>query len=409
MNVIAFYCRENSLFVRVRFAPVCFMPLLVPLFVLIAYYITKPYELYNQKRYIKQCKEKLKNHKNLIKIGITGSYGKTSVKRILCTLLEEKFKVLATPASYNTPMGICKAVKELKDDHQVFIAEMGARRIGDIKALTQIVEPDFAIINGIVEQHLESFGSLKAVKQTKFELVEHMKGGTVAYTVDNEHTLSMFDACKIKSIPTGITTENNPTVYAKNIQFSESGTDFILNIFGNERRCHTKLLGKHSISNICLAVAIAHELGLTDSEICAGISRLTAVEHRLSISKTASGITIIDDSYNSNPRGFDAALEVLSFFEGRKIVVTPGMVELGVLEDMINYDLGKKLAKSCDLAVLVGRSGAYIIRSGMLESGFDMEQVIQASTLDQAMKKLTPLLKSGDIVLFENDLPDKFD
>ena len=408
LNVLAFYLREHTLFVRIRLFPICLMPVCVPLFVLIAYYITKPIEKSIQEKYIKKCKQALDSRNDLIKIGITGSYGKTSVKRILCTLLEEKYKVLATPASYNTPMGICKAVNRLKEDHRVFIAEMGARHGGDIEKLTKIVNPDYAILTGITGQHLESFGSISTIKQTKFELVQNMKGNAVAYTVDSEHTHSLFENCSLNTIPAGLDLTRNPKVFAKDIKIDENGSTFILNVHGKEIKCHTKLLGSHSVSNICAAVAIAYELGLTISEISAGISRLSVVEHRLSVTKNANGITIIDDSYNSNPQGFDAALEVLEFFKGRKIVVTPGMVELGMTEDMENYQLGKKLVTKCDLAVLVGRSGAYVIRNGLIENGFPIDNVIQASTLEQAMKKLAPLLKSGDVILFENDLPDKF-
>ena len=407
LNVIAFYARANTLLVRIRFAPICIMPFGVPIFLLLAYYITKPFERSIQKKYIKKCTQKLKDRADLIKIGITGSYGKTSVKMFLRTILEEKYNVLATQGSYNTPMGICKSVKRLKSEHQIFIAEMGARHVGDISELAKIVEPNYAIINGITGQHLETFGTLSAIKQTKYELVENMKEGVVAYTVDSENTVSLFEDCKLKCIPAGLNKEL-ASVYATDIKTGESGTDFELHIYEKSIRCHTSLIGTHNVSNICLAVAIANELGLTLPEISAGISRLTAVEHRLSVSKTPTGVTIIDDSYNSNSRGFEVALETLSYFNGRKIVITPGMVELGAVEDMENYLLGKKLAKACDIAILVGRSAIFTIKSGLVENGFNPDKIIQASTLEQAMKKLQDVIKEGDVILFENDLPDKF-
>jgi UDP-N-acetylmuramoyl-tripeptide--D-alanyl-D-alanine ligase len=211
----------------------------------------------------------------------------------------------------------------------------------------------------------------------------------------------------LKTLPAGIN-KGNAVVYPTDVILSENGMDFTLHVYEKSVRCHTSLLGAHSLSNICLAAAIAFELGLTLSEISAGISRLTAVEHRLSVMKTSSGITILDDSYNSNVMGFDAALEVLSYFNGRKIVITPGLVELGVTENMENYNLGKKLAAACDIAVLVGRSACFAIKGGLIENGFNPDNVIQAGTLDQAMKKLQEILKPGDVLLFENDLPDKF-
>ncbi len=407
LNTIAFYARANTLLVRIRFAPICIMPFGVPIFVLLAYYITKPFERVIQKKYIKKCTEKLKKRTDLIKIGITGSYGKTSVKMFLCTMLEEKYNVLATPSSYNTPMGICKSVKRLKEEHQVFIAEMGARHVGDISELAKIVEPNYAIINGITGQHLETFGTLNAIKQTKYELVESMKDGVVAYTVDSENTVSLFGDCKLKCVPAGLN-KKLAAVYATDIKSGENGSDFELHIYEKSIRCHTQLMGVHNISNICLSAAICHELGLSLAEISAGISRLTAIEHRLSVTKTPAGVTVIDDSYNSNSKGVDAALEVLGYFKGRKIVITPGMVELGAIENMENYLIGKKLAMACDIAVLVGRSAAFAIKGGLVENGFDPDKIIQASTLEQAMKKLQEVIKEGDVILFENDLPDKF-
>lgn len=408
LNVFAFYFSENSLLVRIRLAPICLMPLFIPVFVLVGYYITKPYELHVQKKYVNLCINRLKERNDLIKIGITGSYGKTSIKRFLTTILEEKYSVLATPSSYNTPMGICKTVKYLKSTHQVFIAEMGARRIGDIGKLAKIVEPDYAIISGITNQHLETFGTLNAIKQTKYELVESMSSGTVVYTVDNEETTELFSDCKIKSIPAGLNLFLKPEVYAKNIAVDHDGTRFTLVVHSEEIECKTQLLGRHNVSNLCISAAIAYEIGLSLPEISAGISRVTPVEHRLSVTKNDRGIIIIDDSYNSNPVGFDAAMEVLNLFKGRKIVITPGMVEMGFAEDMENYRLGKKLASSCDIAVLVGRIAALIIKSAMVENGFDPEKIIYANTLDAAMKKLNEIIKEGDVILFENDLPDKF-
>ena len=408
LNIAAFYLKFNPLLVRIRLCPLCVMPLAVPFLVLVAYYITKPYEKSVQKKYIKKCMAKLYARPDLIKIGITGSYGKTTVKEILKTLLEEKFNVLSTPSSYNTPMGICKTVKRLKPSHQVFIAEMGARHVGDIRELTEIVRPNYAVINGIVGQHLETFGSLAAIKQTKYEIVESMPDGVVAYTVDNDNTAELFNECKLKCVGAGLNLNRNPEVYATDLKVTTSGSEFVLHAGGESVKCFTALLGKHNVSNICLAAAIARETGLTLGEICAGISRLRAVPHRLEVRETPKGVTIIDDSYNSNTQGIIAALDVLSKFDGRKIVVTPGLVELGREQDLENYKFGKRLADVCDLAVLVGRTATYRIQDGLVDGYFDCENIIVAKDLDSARKKLEKLLKSGDVVLFENDLPDKF-
>jgi len=408
MNALAYALRFNVLLVRIRYAVICLMPVCVPFFVLLAYYITKPFENARQRKYIVNCTKTLCDHPDLIRIGITGSYGKTSVKEILKTLLQEKYNVLSTPSSYNTPMGICKTVATLKPEHNVFIAEMGARHVGDIATLAEIVKPDYAIINGIVGQHLETFGTLAAVQHTKYELVESMKKGVVAYTIDNEATSELFSDCKIKSVPAGLDKSKKPQVYAENIVLSTNGSEFVLCIGERKIRCHTALMGSHNVSNICLAVAIASEMGLADEEICAGISRIQPIKHRLECVKNADGVTIIDDSYNANTRGIDAAMEVLSSFGGRKIVVTPGLVELGREEDIENYRLGKKMAAVCDIAILVGKSATYRIQDGLIDGGFDNSKIIIVKELDSAKKKLKKIVKKGDVVLFENDLPDKF-
>ena len=408
MNLLAYALSFNSLIVRVRYAVICVLPVCVPFFVLTAYYITKPFENARQKKYVDKCTEKLCSHPDLIRIGITGSYGKTSVKEILRTLLDEKFEVLATPSSYNTPMGICKTVNELKPSHNVFIAEMGARHVGDIATLASIVKPDYAVINGIVGQHLETFGTLAAVQQTKYELVESMNKGVVAYTVDSEATAALFSDCKIRSVATGLNLSAKPAVYAEDLVLTDGGSDFTLSINGRKMRCHTVLLGSHNVSNICLAAAIASEMGLSDAEICAGISRIKPIKHRLEPITNADGVTIIDDSYNANTRGIDAAMEVLGAFDGRKIVVTPGLVELGREEDLENYRLGKKMAGVCDIAVLVGKSATYRIQDGLIDGGFDDANIVIVKDLESAKRRLRRILKKGDVVLFENDLPDKF-
>ena len=168
------------------------------------------------------------------------------------------------------------------------------------------------------------------------------------------------------------------------------------------------MLGSHNISNICLAVAIAAEMGLTSDELCSGIARLKPVKHRLECRKNDQGVTIIDDSYNANTCGIDAAMEVLAEFDGRKIVVTPGLVELGREEDLENYRLGKKMSEVCDIAILVGKSATYRIQDGLIDGGFDNSRIIIVKELDSAIKELKKIVCRGDVVLFENDLPDKF-
>ncbi len=399
----------NDILYRVRFCLVCLTPICVPCIVGLANAINKPIENLNNAKYIDRCKKKLAEQKDLIKIGITGSYGKTTVKEILKTILSEKYSVLATPASYNTPMGICKTVKNLNSSYDIFIAEMGARHEGDIRELCDIVRPNFGIINGIVEHHMETFSSLNQIKNTKFELVNGVeKGGKVIITCDNENTFSMKENCKGNILVAGLDLSKNPNVYATNVEVGTFGSKFTLHIGEKQVDCITALLGAHNISNILLCACLCNELNMSIDQISAGIARIKPINHRLEVSISDSGVIILDDSYNSNVNGTKAALEVFSKFDGKKIIITPGMVELGKYEDRENFELGKRLATVIDFAVLVGSYGAYKIRDGLLESGFSLDNIYMAKDLDAASSYLKKIVKPKDVVLFENDLPDKF-
>lgn len=407
VNLIAIPLK-NALIFNFRYAVLCICPLLVPYLVLLAYYINEPYERASNKKYLRKCKQKLLERPDLIKIGVTGSYGKTSVKEILHAILSQKYSVLSTPNSFNTPLGISKTVKRLENSHEVFIAEMGARHIGDIKELTRLVEPNIAVITGVTNQHVETFKLLENIVRTKYEIIENMNGGKAVFNADNKISVDMFKKCKLEKTLAGVEKSKFSSVYATDIIVSENGTKFTLHVGETEIETSTCLIGKHNVSNICLAVAVAKYLGLTDSEIALGISKIKPIKHRLELIKSDNGVTVIDDSYNANVEGIKSALSVLSNFNGKKIIVTPGLVELGILEGEENYKLGALMAKVVDVAVLVGRARALRIREGLLSQGFSENQIIMVKSLNEAKEELKKLLSKGDVVLFENDLPDKY-
>ena len=407
VNLLAIPFRKNLL-ANFRYAILCLCPMAVPFLLLIAYYINEPFEKRNNLKYVKNCKLKLQSADGLIKIGITGSYGKTTVKEILKTLLSEKYNVLSTPASYNTPLGICKTVKHLTPSHDVFIAEMGARRVGDIKELTEIVNPTIAVITGITSQHLETFKLFENVKKTKYELIENMNGGKAVFNADNKFTREFFNDCTFEKRLAGIDKSAKPYVYASDIEINSQGSTFTLHVGKKSQKVTTTLLGNHNVSNICMAVAVADYLGLTIGEICAGISRVKPIEHRLQLISSQNGITILDDSYNANPEGVKCALDTLKQFSGKKIVVTPGIVEIGIHENEQNFSFGLHLSKVADYVILVGRGRTLRIREGLLFGEFNTDNIIMANSLDDAKNKLSSIATSGDVVLFENDLPDKY-
>ncbi len=389
------------------------MILLIPVFMLLATMIAFPIEMRIQKRYYNEAKAKIKSMKNLKVIGITGSYGKTSTKYFVKTILSEKYNTIMTPESYNTPMGITKVIREsLKDEHEVFVCEMGARNVGDIKELVELASPSIGILTSIGPQHLETFKFIENVASTKYELIEGLPADGIAiFNADNKFCLDFSRITKQKKYLYGISNEDQDIfIYAEEIKNSRQGLKFtIKGQNGIEFECQTALLGKHNISNILAAVCVALHLDLSADQIISGISKIKPVPHRLELIPTNNGVTVIDDAFNSNPTGAKEALEAIKdFSDGRKIIITPGMVELGTIEYEENKKLGKIIAECCDYAILIGQKRSKPILEGLKECSFQEENIRIAANLDEATKMLGQIVKSGDVVLFENDLPDNY-
>lgn len=402
------YLINSEMVALLRFSIICGMPILTPYILFVAHLVNKPLEETIKKYYLNKAKERLNNSK-VVKIGITGSYGKTSVKEILTTLLSQKYRVLATPQSYNTPMGIALTTQKLDSTHDIFIAEMGARAKGDIKELAQLVNPTFAVLTGINNQHLETFGSVENIMETKYELFENLnEDGIGFFSLDNEKNKRLFDKFNQTKYGSGLD-KNDNLVWASEIITDNQGTSFVLNIKGEKPiNCKTVLLGKHSVSNICLASSVAYKIGLTPQEIASGINRISSIGHRLELVPNNKNIVIIDDSYNSNVDGAGSAMEVLSSFNGRKIVLTPGLVELGKMENVSNFELGRKIAKTADFAIVIGTHNAEMLIKGLKDGGMQTTNISFAKTLNKGNELLNNMLREGDVVMFLNDLPDNY-
>lgn len=385
------YVWGNALFSVLKYCVLSVLPPLAPFLVMLANLVAQIYEVPHNKKFIKNAKAKLAASEIKV-IGITGSYGKTSAKNILSSLLDGKFKVLSTPRSHNTPMGIAMSVNNNNlDDYDVFIAEMGARHVGDIAELCAICPPDYSMITGICSQHLESFLTVENIVKAKGEII----GATKEICVVSGECYDSF-----KDIDGRI--EKCDCV--KDVASDASGTQFILCLGGEEKKVKTKLLGEHSAYNIGLCAQVAFNLGLTLDEIAAKIEGLDFIEHRLQLIKT-NGVNILDDGYNANVKGAEAAITVLKYFPEKRIVVTPGLVELGILEDKENFALGEKLA-GLDAVILVGETLIGAIKEGYLSAGGQKEKLFTAPTLTEAQTLLRGIIKAGDTVLFLNDLPD---
>lgn len=405
----------------------------MPVVVVLAAFIAYPIETLISDHYISSARWKIirPKYSHLIRIGITGSYGKTSTKFILKTILSEKYNVLATPESYNTTMGNVKIIrKELKPEHQVFISEMGARYPGDIRKICDFVYPQIGIITSIGSQHLESFKTIENVVKTKSELLKALpvKGGTgnlaqmyswpsknafkkdsaIFLPVDGAFCSELYKNEKQREKFSYSVSDKGASVYAKNIKMSAEGCEFTAVTSIGEIKCVSKLLGELNVQNILGAIAIAIYLGLSKEQIARGVSKIEPIPHRLQILPSDNGTIVIDDAFNSNPVGSKMALDVLKEFKGRKIVITPGMVELGAKEEFYNNEFGKHMAKCADVAILVGTKRSKPIEKGLLDAGFDTMNIYVVPDLNAATKKLAEITSVGDVVLFENDLPDNY-
>lgn len=390
----------------VKFGALCVVPAVVVFIVPVVHLIMLPLEKLIVSRYLHQAKSKLAKRNDLIKIGITGSYAKTSVKYILNTILSQKYKVCMSPQSFNTQTGLSKVVNNyLTDLDQVLIAEMGARSKGDIKKLCKLISPQYAIITGISPQHLLTFKSLDNIKRTKFELVEALsQNGVCVFNGFDQEVCDMYSWANVdKKYLVG----KDKDISAKDIQFDQDGTKFVLVLGEKEYNVHTKLLGEHNVQNILLCVQMAKCLGLSDQQIVRGIKSLQPVPHRLELVKTATNL-ILDDSFNANIRGSKIALDVLRKLPGRKIVITPGLVELGEREYDENVVFGEQIAGVADFVIIVNKVNFEAIKEGLDNKKFKEENISQAETLEQAKILMKEILQPGDTVLFENDLPDNY-
>lgn len=382
---------QNNIFNLLRYLPLSVFPLLSLPIIALSNLIAKIYEVPHNKSFIRAAKRKMEGAE-LTVVGITGSYGKTSAKQILNGILQSKFRVLSTPRSHNTPLGLALSINSGDlNNYDIFIAEMGARHVGDIAELCEFCPPDYSVITGICPQHLESFKTEENIIKAKGEILL----GTKKKAVIAPDCFGSFAGYSCQKVAADCVSD---------IVCTCGGTEFLLTLGGQSKRVKTKLLGEHSAHNIALAAQLAFELGMSIDEIVAAVEELDYIEHRLQLIQT-NGVNILDDGYNSNVKGAAAALDVLHTFEGRKIAVTPGLVELGILEESENYALGKKLV-GLDEVILVGDTLITPVRKGYLENGGDGTKLHTVPTLFAAQDMLKGILQNGDTVLFLNDLPD---
>ena len=376
---------------------------------LLANFINTPIEKAINRYYYNDAKRIIESNRNLIVIGVTGSFGKTSTKNYLAGVLAEKYNVLVTPGNFNTLLGVIRTIREqLRPYHQVFIVEMGAKQKNDIKEICDLVHPTIGIVTAVGEMHLETFKTIENIQDTKFELINSLPADGLGVINNDSHCISSYKGIKSQCKLIRYAVEADGDYKATDVKYGAHGVSFTLN--GGEQ-FGSRLLGVGNLLNILAATAVADYLGVPTNKQKNAIARLQPVEHRLSM-KVSNGITVLDDAYNSNPQGAKMALGVLKGFAvgdgNKRIVITPGFVEMGARQAQANKELGRTIAESCDYAIVVNATNRDAIRSGIEEGGMAAEKYFLADSLNHAHTHLAQILKAGDVVLYENDLPDNF-
>ena len=375
--------------------------------VTVANFLNKPAEKYVYHYYKSKAMKKMKAM-NIPVVGITGSYGKTSSKNILWDILNTRMCPFKTPSNFNTPYGLIRSINNYLDKfNDIFIAEMGAFKRGEIKTTCKLMKPKYGILTIIGQAHLESFGSQENIQKGKFELIESLPSdGVGVLNADDPLQVSykLKNNCEILWI--GI--DNDADFKASDVKLSNKGTSFKVT-FKDGHTClfETKLLGKHNIYNILAGIALGSYLGLNDEELKHGVSSIMPIEHRLELKKM-NDIFIIDDAYNSNPVGSKMALEVLNLMPGTKIVVTPGMIELGEKQYELNYKFGEYIADTADYVILVGKEQTKPILDGLKNKKYDEKKIHVLNNVVDAFPLMNKLKNGETYVLLENDLPDLF-
>lgn len=369
------------------------------IFIFASMILLLPFDFIIKNLIIYLAKYKLKKLKNLKVIGIAGSYGKTGMKDIVTTILSEKFRVIKTPNSVNTPLGISQVVlTKIGPETEIFVVEMGEYYKKDVENICKLIKPDIGIITGINEAHFERLKSIDITIDTIFELSQFMKPDGILILNDKDKNIKNNFKKFI----------GKQTVYfyknKEKINFNENLPGYIY------KNIPLKILGEFNFDKIDAALFLAKNFGLLQREIDSGLRKIKTPNHRLQpFLNLQNNLLIIDDSYNGNPDGVEEAIKTLSLFKKRrKIFITPGLVEVGNKSNVVHRRIGKRLNDVVDIVILVKNSITPYIADSLEQSGFKKENILWFSSMFEVQKNLLDIVKSGDVVLFQNDWPDNY-
>jgi len=404
-SYMKFHLLVNALVITLEF-------IAIPLFLTAANLCLAPYESLVQRKFLNEAKSILARIKPEV-IGITGSYGKTSFKHILAHILASHAPTLATPGSVNTLMGITRIIRErLRNDHAYFIVEMGAYGIGSIKRLCGLTPPDTAIVTAVGLAHMERFKSIETVARAKSELPQALPNdGSAVLCGDDPNVRAMAQSLKVKTKFYGSDASlGQLDCWLKESTLNDKGLKCTLEYEGKSYSFDMPLYGRHQALNATGAFLTAMTMFVAPVTAIAALQSVPPIAHRLVVHKDVNGVTTIDDAYNSNPTGFENALDALESLSGsRKILITPGMVELGDQADEAHRRIAAHAASRCDQILLVAAHRLEAFRQGLIDSGFPKEKILLYPSLSEAQQWLNQNLQSGDVVLYENDLPDLYE
>ena len=387
---------------------------LSPWIVLAAAEAVAPVERAIAGRFLGEAARRMRSYPGRV-IGITGSYGKTTTKLIVADLLASRYRVLKTAAGINTTMGVTRVIREeLRDDHQYFVVEVSAYGPGEIREVCEIVHPSLAILTAVGVQHLERFGTPEAIAEAKYELLASLpRGGTAVVNADDPTCLRLAERAVSEGkrvLRYGLDAAGPAlALRGTDLVVSSRGTRFrVVTDAAETETFETRLLGRWNISNILAALTVGRECGVPLQAMREPVTKLSPAPRRLEIQEEG-GIVKILDVANANPRGAQMALEVLAQFQGgSRIMITPGMVELGSIEAEENRRFGQAAAAVCDYVVLVGPEQTRPIREGLAQRGFPADRILIARHADEVADRLASIVRPGDTLLFENRLPDTY-
>lgn len=392
--------------------------ILTPLIVSVTVLIFQPLAVLGRNQIIRMAKEKRAQFKELLVIGITGSYGKTSTKEFLATILSEKFKVLKTTEHQNSEVGISQCIlNDLKPEHEIFIVEMGAYNRGGIKLLCDIAKPKIGVITGINEQHLSTFGSQENIISGKYELIESLPEDSLAiFNGDNEYCFELYKKTLIKkrvySLQSSISGLPSD-IWAYNIRAEKDFITFKMTAGDEMVDFRVSLLGSHNISNILAAVCCARELGMTLEEISRACQKIESWQSGIQLKRgrhpptVLHGINIFDATYSANPDGVISHLEYLKIWPGKKVIIMPCLIELGSSSKEVHRRIGEKIGEVCNLAIITTKERFEEIKEGAIGRGMNSENILFIENPKKIFEKIKVFCKEGDVVLLESRLPNQ--